>query len=122
MIFAWLLGQGAAAQALFVPRIPDGRGCYVCARPFGAASPTMRDDAPVLPVPAACGEAEFMPYGVASPILAAGLAAAMALEWANGEVRPSLRTIRIDHGMTRDDPDHDVRSVAECPECGAARG
>ena len=122
MIFAWLLGQGAAAQALFVPALPDGRGCYACARTFGARPAAMREDAPMLPSPAACGETEFMPYGVASPILAAGLAAAMALEWAGGEVRPSLRTIRIDHGATRDEPDHDVPSMAGCLDCGTERG
>lgn len=121
VIFAWLLGQGAAAQALFVPPIPDGRGCYACARPFGAWPAAMRKDAPMLPTPAACGEAEFMPYGVASPVLAAGLAAAMALQWAGGDVRPSLRTIRINHGTTQDEPDRDVPSAAECPDCGAAR-
>jgi hypothetical protein len=122
MIFAWLLGQGAAAQALFMPASQDGRGCYACARPFGLLPAAMRDDAPMLPAPAACGEAEFMPYGVASPVLAAGLAAAMALEWANDDVRPSLRTIRIDHGATRDEPNRDVPSVAGCPDCGTARG
>ena len=51
-----------------------------------------------------------------------GLAAAMALEWAGGEVRPSLRTIRIDHGATRDEPDHDVPSMAGCLDCGTERG
>lgn len=121
MIFAWLVGQGAAAQALFVPAVPDGRGCYACARTFGAAPAVMCEDAPMLPAPAACGEAEFMPYGVASPVLAAGLAAAMALEWANGDVRPSLRTVRIDHRATRDEFDRDVPSVDGCPDCGAAR-
>ena len=122
MIFTWLLGQGAAAQALFVPAAPDGRGCYGCARPFGARPAVLSEDAPMLPAPAACGEAEFMPYGVASPVLAAGVAAAMALEWAGGEVRPSFRTIRIDHSTTRDGHDRDLPSVAGCPDCGTAGG
>lgn len=118
MIFAWLLGRGAAAQALFVPPLHDGRGCFACARPFGESSPALRDGAVALPVPAACGEAEFMPYGVAGPAVAAGLAAAMALEWAGGEVRPSLRTVRIDHASTHDVPGQDVAAVLGCPDCG----
>jgi hypothetical protein len=118
MIFAWLLGQGAAAQALFVSASRDGRGCYACARPFGERPRALRDSADALPVPAACGDAEFMPYGVAAPSVAAGLGAAMALEWAAGDVRPSFRTVRLDHASTRDDPDRDVAAVAGCLDCG----
>lgn len=118
MIFAWLLGQGAAAQALFVPGSRDGQGCYACARPFGQRPPALREGADALPVPAACGDAEFMPYGVAAPAVAAGLAAAMALEWAGGEVQPAFRTVRLDHGSTLDDPDRDVAAIPGCPDCG----
>ncbi len=118
MIFAWLLGQGAAAQALFVSASRDGLGCYACARPFGERPRALRDGADALPVPAACGDAEFMPYGVAAPAVAAGLGAAMALEWAAGEVRPSFRTVRLDHSSTLDDPDRDVAAVPGCPDCG----
>ena len=120
MIFAWLLGQGAAAQALFVPASQDVRGCYACARPFGVRPAALREDAPMLPVPAACGEAEFMPYGVASPVIAAGLAAAMSLEWAAGEVCPSFRTVRIDHGSTASVDDADVPALPGCHDCGDA--
>jgi len=120
MIFTWLLGQGAAAQALFVPTQPDGRGCYACARPFGVQPAAMADAAPMLPVPAACGEAEFMPYGVGSPVVAAGMAAGMALEWAGGKVHPSFRTGRMDFLATQEDPDRDVPAKPECPDCGAA--
>jgi hypothetical protein len=118
MIFAWLLGQGAAAQALFVSASRDGRGCYACARPFGERPRALRNGADALPVPAACGDAEFMPYGVAAPAVAAGLGAAMALEWAAGEVRPSFRTVRLDHASTVDDPDRDVAPMPGCPDCG----
>jgi hypothetical protein len=120
MIFAWLLGQGAAAQALFVSASRDGLGCYACARPFGERPRALRNGADALPVPAACGDAEFMPYGVAAPAVAAGLGAAMALEWAAGEVRPSFRTVRLDHSSTLDDPDRDVAAVPGCPDCGGS--
>jgi hypothetical protein len=59
-----------------------------------------------------------MPYGVAAPAVAAGLGAAMALEWAAGEVHPSFRTVRLDHASTLDDPDRDVAAVPGCPDCG----
>lgn len=118
-IFAWLVGQGAAAQALYVPNHADGRGCLACHRPYGAAASVARPGVSWRMVPAACGEASFMPYGVAAPAIAAGLAARMAVEWAAGDVRPSLRTVRVDHASTSEIADADVSRRSGCPACGA---
>lgn len=119
-IFVWLVGQGAAAEALYVPNRADGRGCLVCRRPHGAARSAMRTDVPVQVVPAACGEAAFVPYGVPAPAIAAGLATRMALEWAAGDVRPSFRTVRVDHGATSGTVDEDTAARVGCPACGPA--
>nr|WP_249681080.1 ThiF family adenylyltransferase [Roseococcus pinisoli] len=119
-IFVWLVGQGAAAQALYVASNAEGRGCLDCCFPFGSRPAVLRENATLDAVPAACGEADFMPYGVAAPAMAAGLAAAMALEWAGGGVQPSFRTLRVDHSATNSVPDTDVMARTDCPTCGAA--
>ncbi len=123
LLLAWLRGMGAAAQALFVPGSPDGRGCLRCLRPRAGAWPSrdvMREEASQAEAPAACGEAAFLPYGVAAPAIAAGLAARMAMEWAAGEVRPSYRTLRVDLGATLAVEDVDVAADPACPACGRA--
>lgn len=123
LLLVWLRGLGAAAQALFVPGNVDGRGCLRCLRPdlrSWAATQVMPDDAVMPEVPAACGEAAFLPYGVAAPAIAAGLAARMALEWAAGDVRPSLRTLRVDLAATRPVHDLDLPADPRCPACGGA--
>jgi hypothetical protein len=117
-LFVWLAGRGAAAQALFLPRSPDGRGCLACHRRHGEAPAVIRAGANIEAIPAACGESAFMPYGVAAPAVAAGLACRMALEWAGGSVSPSFRTLRIDLGATEEVADQDVPPRADCPACG----
>jgi len=123
LLLVWLRGMGAAAQALFVPRTADGRGCLRCLRPlagaWAAAADVMRPDAPqAAEAPAACGEAAFVPYGVAAPAIAAGLAARMAMEWAAGDVCPSLRTVRVDLGATMAVEDFNLSADSACPACG----
>jgi len=117
----WLRGMGAAAQALFVPRDQGDRGCLRCLRPRAGAWPVldvMRAEAPEGEEPAACGEAAFLPYGVAASAIAAGLAAKMALDWAGGEVHPSFRTLRVDLGSTDPVADLDLPRDPVCPACG----
>jgi hypothetical protein len=120
-IFVWLTGQGAAAQALYLASAADGRGCLACCRPFGSSPVVMLEGAMAAPVAAACGEAEFMPYAVAAPAIAAGLGAAMAMDWAAGTVQPAFRTVRVDHAVTREVPSEDVQARPNCLECGTTR-
>ena len=119
-LFVWLAGRGVAAQALFLPGRADGRGCLACYRPHGHPPAVMRPGTDEGPVPAACGEAAFTPYGVAAPAIAAGLACRMALEWAGGGVSPSFRTLRVDLSATQAVPDADVPLRPGCPACGSA--
>ncbi|WP_343896613.1 ThiF family adenylyltransferase [Craurococcus roseus] len=84
-VHVWLAGNGAAAQCLFVGHKGE-EACLKCLRPAGAAAAT-RPDWPLAPgaglreAPAACGEAAFVPYGVAAPAIAAGLALKVCLGW-----------------------------------------
>lgn len=122
-VHVWLAGNGAAAQCLFVDHKGEG-ACLKCLRPAGAAA--TRPDWPLAPgaglreAPAACGEAAFVPYGVAAPAIAAGLALKVCLDRAGGNTHPAMRTIRIDAAATAPVADCDPRAEAGCPACRGA--
>lgn len=123
LLFVWLRGMGAAAQALFVPAKADGRGCLRCLRPRAGAWPqldVMHPNLTLEEAPAACGEGAFTPYSVAAPVIAAGLAAKMALDWVAGKESPSFRTLRVDHCATVPVEDMDLPAGLACPACGVA--
>ena len=123
-LFVYLCGAGKAAQTLLVtPDQPDG-ACFKCLRPdlFGPREMwPLRPDLGGEEVAATCGEAAFMPYGVAAPAIAAGMATAMCLDWAAGDASPKLRTIRIDQRATVALEDVDPARQASCPACGPDR-
>ncbi len=117
-IHIWLFGNGAAAQGILTGTVDTA--CYKCLRP-NLREPWRFD--PILHkqqlivAPAACGEAPFLPYSIAAPAMAAALAAQMAMDWASGRPRPTLRTIRIDHAVTRQIKDQSPHRSERCPAC-----
>ena len=120
-LYVWLSGNGAAAQALFVRGNPSAEGaCRKCLHPVLSEAPLFD---PILEewgareVPAACGDAGYLPYGVAAPAIAAGLASKMCLEWAAANVPRTLRTVRVDHLATRDLRDCSPQRTPGCPGC-----
>lgn len=120
-LHAWLFGNGAAAQALFV----DGSE-YACFRCLKAGHPLrwrfdpMKSGESAETTAAACGEGRFIPYGVAAPIIAAGVALQLVLDWANGDPSPRLRTMSIDKRTTKTINDKNAEKSKTCPACGAA--
>ena len=120
-LYAWLCGNGAAAQALLVSGKGQGAACRKCLHPV-LHEPPLHDPVAagwdVREVPAACGEAAFVPYGVAAPAMAAALAARMCMEWAEGVVPLNLRTVRVDHEATVAVPDLSHPATPGCPCCG----
>jgi molybdopterin/thiamine biosynthesis adenylyltransferase len=119
-IFAWLFGNGAAAQALCTTSLADA--CYRCLRPDHGGpwrfSP-LKSGYTVEEVPAQCGEGPFFPYGVATPVTAAALALQLALDWAKGNAAPKLRTQRVVAEVTQQVRDQDPSKSPRCPACGA---
>lgn len=120
-LFVWLEGNGVAAQAILTG-LPD-TACYRCLQPQYSVqsiySP-LGEGYKMSEEPATCGEAPYVPYGVAASSIAAGLAAQMVCDWANEKNSPTLRTIRVDHSNTRDIADQTPKPVDRCPACGAA--
>jgi molybdopterin/thiamine biosynthesis adenylyltransferase len=123
-VYVWLAGNGAAAQAFLVSGKSNLGACRKCLHPvLGAAAhyDPVLSGVRVREQPAACGEAAFLPYGVAAPAIAAGLGARICLDWAKGNLQPMLRTLRIDSAVTIMVPDCDPTPSAECPCCGARK-
>jgi len=119
-IFAWLFGNGAAAQALCTTSLEDA--CYRCLRPDHGGPwrfSSLKSDYTIEEVPAQCGEGPFFPYGVAAPITAAALALQLALDWAKGDASPKLRTQRVAAEMTQQVRDQNPSKSPRCPACGA---
>jgi molybdopterin/thiamine biosynthesis adenylyltransferase len=119
VIFAWLFGNGAAAQALCVTSSEDA--CYRCLRPEHGGqwrfSP-LKSGYEMQEVAAQCGEGPFFPYGVAAPVTAAALALQLSLDWLQGRPSPRLRTQRLVLEATKHVNDQDPTKSARCPACG----
>jgi len=120
VIFTWLFGNGAAAQALCVTSQKDA--CYRCLRPDHGGQwrfNPLKSDYATEEVRAQCGEGPFFPYGVAAPITAAALALQLALDWAKGNPSPKLRTQRLELDRTQFVKDQNPAASERCPACGA---
>ncbi len=120
-LYAWLCGNGAAVQALFVSGKDWAGACRKCLhRDLGV--PPLYDPVKTgwgaREIPAACGEAAFLPYGVGAPAIGAGLASTICMDWVEGSVPMTLRTLRIDLGVTVEVPGTSPPRIPGCPCCG----
>lgn len=119
IIFSFLIGNGDAAQAIFVNK--DRKyACYKCLRPILDQD---RKKNPLNPkietqyVSASCGDSPFIPYGVACSAIAASLGLQAALSWVNGDPSPRLRTVRINKENTIYVKDKNWEGSSHCPAC-----
>lgn len=115
-----LFGNGAAAQALLV----DGSefACFKCLKPDHGGdwrfNPLKAGGAPTQTM-ASCGEAQYIAYGVAAPVMAAALALQLILDWNSGKPAPRMRTIRIEKKDTQQVNDKNPDRSPRCPACHA---
>ncbi|MBS1092962.1 ThiF family adenylyltransferase [Gluconobacter sp. Dm-74] len=120
-IHVWLIGNGAAAQCLLVRHNSLEGCCLKCIRTSPAASspywPLVVGEE-TQPVAATCGEAAFVPYGVAAPAIAAAMALKACLDWSRNASEPNMRTIRVEFGATVEVPDTTPKPIFDCPACG----
>jgi len=116
-----LFGNGAAAQALLV----DGSqyACFKCLKPDHDGewrfNPLKPDIAPVQTA-AACGEGQYIAYGIAAPAMAAAVGLQLALDWNSGNPAPRMRTIRVEKKDTREIADKNPERSQRCPACGGS--
>ena len=116
-----LFGNGAAAQGLLV----DGTefACFKCLKPDhngGWRFNPLRSNVGVTQTAAACGEAQYIAYGVAAPAVAAALGLQLVLDWNNGMPAPRMRTIRIEKKDSREVKDQSPNRSDRCPACGGS--
>jgi molybdopterin/thiamine biosynthesis adenylyltransferase len=119
IVYVRLFGNGAAAQALLVNGTEFA--CFKCLKPDHSRdwrfNPLKAKVEPAFAA-AACGEGQFIPYGVAAPAMAASLALQIILDWNSGVPSPRMRTIRIEKKDTKEIADKNPDRSTHCPACG----
>ena len=121
-IHVWLFGNGAAGQALLV----NGSqfACLKCLKPDHEGQWRFNPLKPGITVEqtaAACGEAQYIAYGVAAPAMAAALGLQLVLDWNSGSPGPRLRTVRVEKEATVEVKDRNPRPSDRCPACAGSR-
>lgn len=109
--FVWIEGWGASVQVFLLEE--DQFACYHC---LGDRFSALRE-APLEPV-VACGEQNSVPYGPAAPGAAASLATTQLGDWANGNPRPLMRTLRLDWKATIKRDPTNPKKAKSCYVCG----
>lgn len=120
VMFVYLLGNGAAAQALFT----DGKehACLKCLKPELAKPPRFPvvAEEPEVVHNVACGDTTYIPFPVSRAVQAAALALDVTLDWANGNPRPNFRTrVLDDKRVSHHRKDSSPAPLPQCPACGA---
>jgi molybdopterin/thiamine biosynthesis adenylyltransferase len=118
ILHCWISGNGAAVQAFL--NVRGDECCFRCLRPSmdaGPRFPALKPGVEANMAPATCGDGNYIPYSVAAPATAAGLACDMAIGWANDKPGARLRTIVLDHerGIVRKPTSPSAHK--SCPSC-----
>lgn len=119
LIHAWILGNGEAAQALWVSG--DRHACYHCLRVIDRAE-QLQYRYPVLkhePQRLQIGCHAFTPYAIAAPLQAAGLVTEMVVDWLkHRSPSPRFRTRLSENADVFKVKNQDANRLAECMACG----
>jgi molybdopterin/thiamine biosynthesis adenylyltransferase len=119
LLHAWILGNGEAAQAIWVSG--DKHACYRCLRVIDHDGqlqyrfPVLKDDTERRQI----GCHAFTPYAVSVPLQAAGLVAEMVVDWLKlKNPSPRFRTRLSENGNVFKVRSQDVDRLKECMACG----
>jgi molybdopterin/thiamine biosynthesis adenylyltransferase len=119
MLYAWIVGNGGAAQALLCDG-PD-HACFKCQKPDLAKEPrhrTIRRVSGNEPMRnPACGDGLYAPFPVSASISAAALALDLVLAWNSGDPRHRFRTRVLDPDRSFQVKDMNLTPAVECPTC-----
>ena len=118
VIHVWLFGNGAAGQALLVDR--SEFACFKCLKPDHNGKwrfNPLKSETAIQQTAAACGEAQYVAYGVAAPAMAAALGLQLVLDWNVGKPGPRLRTVRVEKKNTVEIKDKNPEPSGRCPAC-----
>lgn len=116
MLSVWIEGPGTAVRGLL--RTGPGGACFRCL--FEANRKrllaTVKGSLPTLLAGQGC-EGLYVPFPASVSLQAASLGADMALDWANGNATPALRTRLLDSTYELATPDCNPPRTAGCPAC-----
>ena len=120
IIHVRLFGNGAAAQALLV----DGSGfaCFKCLKPDHGRDwrfNPLKSGVVATQTIAACGDAQYVAYGVTASAMAAALALQLVLDWNSGSPAPRMRTVRIEKKITKEITDKNPERSPRCLACAS---
>lgn len=118
IVHVWLYGNGAAGQALLVDGLQFA--CFKCLKPDHNGQwrfNPLKSGTAVEQTAAACGEAQYIAYGVAAPAMAAALGLQLVLDWNSGSPGPRLRTVRVEKEDTVEIKNRNPKPSDRCPAC-----
>lgn len=117
VLFAWLLGNGAAVQSLYF----DGgdHACFKCLKPIMNEPPRydMLREKSRFVRNLACGDPTYLPFPVSRSVQAASLALEMALSWARSDVRHRFQGRVLDSELAKPMKDGNPEKSKKCPAC-----
>lgn len=124
LLFAWLMGNGAAAQCILVDG-EAGTACLKCLKPELAGEPlhpVMRPGVEVeFGAVESCADGEFVTFPVSRSVGAAALACDLSLDWAAGRPGHRFRTRRFEPEKTFEVKDFNPGATDRCPACSTGR-
>jgi hypothetical protein len=118
MLSVWIEGPGTAIRGLL--KKGTSGACYRClwhSNKRGELKSVV-DPLPVTLAGQGC-EGLYVPFPASVSVQAASLGIEMALDWANDNFSPSLRTRLLDYNHQIATPDFDPIRDRECPICNS---
>ncbi|AGS25657.1 ThiF family adenylyltransferase [Rhizobium etli] len=119
VLFGYLLGNGALAQALLTE--DRKHACLKCLKPdlAGAARfPSLRPGVDVVTERnMECADPHYIPYPVTRSVVAASLVCEMALAWASGSIGQRFRSHLFDASQAYRVKDGNPAPSRDCPAC-----
>lgn len=119
VLFGYLVGNGAMAQALFTGE--SGHACLKCLKPRLSGPsrfPTMRAGVEVTTAEnMECADPRYIPYPVTRSVVAASLICEMALGWARGSIGHRFRSHLFDPSQALIVKDGNPTVSRDCPAC-----
>ena len=122
VVHVWLYGNGAAGQALLVDGLQFA--CFKCLKPDHDGQwrfNPLKSGTAVEQSVAACGEAQYIAYGVAAPAMAAALGLQLVLDWNSESPGPRLRTVRVEKEDTVEIKNRNPKPSDRCPACAGGQ-
>jgi len=119
VLFGYLLGNGAASQALFTG--DTEHACLKCLKPELAGPArfkTLRPDVEVVAVSnMECADPHHIPYPVTRSVMAASLICELALDWVGGSIGNRFRSQLFDASRAFSNKDGSPKPSLGCPAC-----